>query len=72
MFELNQLEQLLAFAEYGTLSAAAEHLHLSQPALSRSMRRLEMDLSVPLFDHAKNKIALNENGVCPKCGYKKK
>lgn len=62
MFELNQLEQLLAFAEYGTLSAAAEHLHLSQPALSRSMRRLEMDLSVPLFDHAKNKIVLNENG----------
>ncbi|MGN0950079.1 MAG: LysR substrate-binding domain-containing protein [Mitsuokella sp.] len=62
MFELSQLEQLLAFARYGTLSAAAEHLHLSQPALSRSMRRLEEDLSVPLFTHAKNKIAFNENG----------
>ncbi len=62
MFELNQLEQLLSFAEHGTLSAAAEELHLSQPALSRSMRRLEEELTVPLFTHAKNKIALNENG----------
>lgn len=31
MFELNQLEQLLAFAEYGTLSAAAEHLAGPEP-----------------------------------------
>ena len=37
MFELDQLEQLLAVAEHGTLSTAAEHLHMSQPALSRSM-----------------------------------
>lgn len=63
MFELSQLEQLLAFVACGTLSAAAEQLHISQPALSRSMRRLEEELSVPLFDHAKNKIALNENGA---------
>lgn len=62
MFELHQLEQLLAVAQCGTLSAAAESLHLSQPALSRSMRRLEEELSVPLFSHAKNKISFNENG----------
>ncbi len=62
MFELNQLEQLLTVAECGTLSAAAEKLHLSQPALSRSMQRLEAELSVPLFSRQKNKIALNENG----------
>ena len=59
MFELNQLEQLLTVAEYGTLSAAAEKLHLSQPALSRSMQRLEAELSVPLFSGKKNKIDLN-------------
>ena len=41
VFEIYQLEQLLAFAECGTLSGAAERLHLSQPALSRSMQRLE-------------------------------
>lgn len=62
MLELNQLEQLLTFAECGTLSAAAEKLHLSQPALSRSMQKLENELSVPLFTRQKNRIILNENG----------
>ncbi len=62
MLELNQLEQLLTFARCGTLSAAAEELHLSQPALSRSMQRLEAELSVPLFTRQKNRIVLNENG----------
>ena len=62
MFEIYQLEQLLAFAECGTLSGAAERLHLSQPALSRSMQRLETELQVPLFDRQKNKIGFNENG----------
>ena len=62
MFELYQLEQLLAFAECGTLSGAAERLHLSQPALSRSMQRLEAELQVSLFDRQKNKIEFNENG----------
>ena len=42
--ELYQLEQLLAFNKYQTLSKAAEELLLSQPALSRSMQRLESDL----------------------------
>ena len=40
MFELYQLEQLLTVADCGTLSGAAEKLHLSQSALSRSMQRL--------------------------------
>ena len=62
MFDIYQLEQLLAFAEYGTLSGAAERLHVSQPALSRSMQRLETELQVPLFDRQKNKIEFNENG----------
>ncbi len=62
MFELYQLEQILAVSEYGTLSNAAEHLHVSQPALSRSMQRLETELHVSLFNRQKNKIELNENG----------
>lgn len=62
VFEIYQLEQLLAFAECGTLSGAAERLHLSQPALSRSMQRLEAELQVPLFYRQKNKIEFNENG----------
>ena len=44
MIELYELRQLAAFAEAGTLSEAAEALHLSQPALSRNMKKLEEDL----------------------------
>lgn len=62
MFELNQLEQLVTIAEAGTISKAAEILHLSQPALSRSIQRLEEELQVSLFDRQKNKITLNANG----------
>lgn len=53
MFELNQLEQLIAIAECQTISAAAERLHLSQPALSRSIQKLEAALQVTLFDREK-------------------
>lgn len=62
MVELVQLEQLLLIAECGTLSQVAEKLHLSQPALSRSMQRLEAELQVALFDRRKNRVHLNENG----------
>ena len=62
MFELYQLEQLLAVSECGTLSQAAEQLHLSQSALSRSMQRLEAELQVNLFTRQKNRIELNECG----------
>ena len=49
MIEIRLLEQLAAFAEYGTLSEAAERLHTSQPTLTRSMKQLEDELGVPLF-----------------------
>ena len=62
MLELYQLRQLVAVAELGTVSRAAEQLHLSQPALSRSLQKLEESFQVPLFDRKKNKIALNQNG----------
>ena len=62
MLEIYLLEHLAAFAECGTLSAASEKLHLSQPALSRSMQKLEELLDVTLFTRQKNKLTLNENG----------
>ena len=61
--ELYELRQLVAFAECGTLSNAAESLHLSQPALSRNMKKLEEELGIPLFVRGKNHLALNENGA---------
>lgn len=63
MFDLRQLEQLVAIAEQGTLSAAARELLLSQPALTRSMQRLEEEFGVSLFTHEKNKVTLNEAGL---------
>lgn len=63
MIEIFQLEQLIAFAEHGTLSKAAESLHMSQPTLTRAMKKLEDEFGVPLFEHKKNKLTLNENGL---------
>lgn len=62
MIEIYLCEQLAAFAKYGTLSNAAEHLHLSQSGLSRSMKKLEDIFGVPLFNRMKNKISLNDTG----------
>lgn len=63
MIELEQLEQLVVFAEEGTLSAAAAKLHISQPTLTRTMQSLENEFRVALFARKKNKLVLNENGV---------
>lgn len=62
MIELYQLMQLVSIEKYGTLSKAAEALHLSQPALTRSMQKLENELQVSLFHRQKNKIEFNSNG----------
>ena len=62
MIELYELRQFVAFAETGTLSEAAEFLHLSQPALSRTMKNLEDDLGISLFERSRNKLSLNANG----------
>lgn len=63
MIENYQLEQLLGFHEYGTLSAAAEHLNVTEPSLSRTMRRLEEELGVQLFERSKNRIVLSQTGL---------
>ena len=62
MVELYELRQFAAFANAGTLLEAAEILHLSQPALSRNMKKLEDELGVPLFIRRKNRLELNDNG----------
>lgn len=56
------LEGLVAFAKYGTLAKAAQELSITQPALTRSMKKIEEELAVPLFDRQPNKITLTETG----------
>ncbi len=63
IMEFYLLEYLTAFSKNKTLSAAAEHLHVSEPTLSRSMQKLERELKVSLFDRARNNIKLNEVGI---------
>ncbi|MBQ6505309.1 MAG: LysR family transcriptional regulator, partial [Flexilinea sp.] len=53
MIEIYLLEQLAAFSKYGTLVGAADALHITQPALSRSMKKLENKFGVSLF-HREN------------------
>ena len=62
MIELYELRQFVTFADTGTLSEAADVLHLSQPALSRNMKKLAENLGISLFVRHKNKLALNETG----------
>lgn len=50
MIKLQQLAHALALSRTGNFHRAAESQHLSQPALSRSIRSLEDALGVPLFD----------------------
>ncbi len=62
MIEIYLLEQLDAFAKYGTLSEAAQVLHITQPTLSRSMQKLEDLLGFPLFEREKKRLYLNATG----------
>ncbi|MGT2637840.1 LysR family transcriptional regulator [Streptococcus ratti] len=62
MLQLQQLEQLITFADQGTLSKAAEVLLNSQPSLTRNMQSLEDELGVQLFQRSKNKLILTETG----------
>ena len=63
MLDLLELEQLVAFADCGRLSKAAEKLHISQPTITRTMQHLEEEFGVPLFERSRNRIALNETGL---------
>lgn len=44
------------------MSVAAEKLHLSQPALSKAISKLEDELGVQLFDRVGGRLVLNERG----------
>ena len=62
MISFEDLEQLTAFARFGTLVKAAEALHISQPTITRTMKNIEECFGVKLFERSKNRIRLNDTG----------
>ncbi len=60
--DLEQLRQLVAIDDAGTMTAAAQVAHITQPSLSRSMKRLELELDCELFERTRNHAQLNEAG----------
>lgn len=62
MLDLSDLYQFVTYADCGTLSAAAEKLHISQPTLTRTMHDVEDAFGVPLFHRGKNRIELTNTG----------
>jgi DNA-binding transcriptional LysR family regulator len=60
--ELIQLRHFVTIAEAMSFTGAANQLHVSQPALSYQMQRLEKDLGVKLFDRKGRTIALTADG----------
>lgn len=59
---LVQLRHLIALAQCGSFSKGAQALFLTQPALSRSIRALEDEFGVPLFDRIGRRIELTPFG----------
>lgn len=57
-----QLEYLLAVANFGSFSVAAEHCFVTQPSLSMQIKSLEDELGVMLLDRSKKPVIPTEAG----------
>ncbi len=62
MIDSELLNYLIVFSETGSLLKAGEILNLSQPSLSKAMRKLEAQLGLTIFDRTANKMTLNDDG----------
>ncbi len=60
--ELDQLRHFVKVAELGNFTRAAESLGLSQPALSRSIARLEEELGQPVLERQTRVTVLSDSG----------
>lgn len=60
--DTQHLQAFIAIAETGSFSAAAERLHLTQPAVSKRIAILEEQLSSPLFDRIGRQVRLTQAG----------
>jgi len=61
--DTQDLKAFLAVADTGSFSEAGEHIHLSQPAVSKRIANLETLLNTRLFDRISRKVYLTEAGL---------
>jgi DNA-binding transcriptional LysR family regulator len=61
--ELRVLRYFLTVAREGSMTAAANFLHVTQPTLSRQLKDLEEDLGKKLFIRSSHSIILTEEGM---------
>lgn len=59
---IEQLEYIAAVTRSGSLRRAAEELHLSQPALSETVRNLERELGVDLLERKRSGAKISDEG----------
>lgn len=59
---IEQLEYLAAVTQHGSLRRASEKLHLSQPALSEAVTKLERELRVTLLDRRRSGARISREG----------
>lgn len=62
MIELDGIKAFLTVADCASFSQAAEHLHLTQPAVSKRIALLESQMGVRLFDRIGRTVSLTEFG----------
>lgn len=60
--DLRQLRVFIEVAERGSFTRAAEHLHIAQPAVSISIRKLEEELELTLLSRQKKSVSLTAEG----------
>src|SRR5690606_4741719 len=60
--EIKQLQQFVTLAETLSFRAAAERLHISQPPLSVSIRKLEQEIGAELFERTTHSVNLTKAG----------
>ncbi|MFV0678243.1 LysR family transcriptional regulator [Variovorax sp. tm] len=60
--DTRQMRCVIAIAEAGSLTKAAERLGLAQPALTQTLNRLEKELGTPLFTRTRRGAALTDAG----------